>query len=69
MTIKEIEKKKKEKELWKRESLQKSIQWETSHQSFVDQIKFERELERTKLMEQQEYIEKQKQLMSNSWIP
>jgi hypothetical protein len=62
--IKEIEKKKKEKELWKRESLQKSIQRETSHQSFVEQIKFERELERTKLMEQQEYIENQKQLTS-----
>ena len=62
--IKEIEKKKKEKEIWKRESLQKSIQEETSYQSFVEQIKFERELERTKLMEQQEYIENQKQLTS-----
>ncbi|MHA1466631.1 MAG: hypothetical protein ACTSP6_00955 [Promethearchaeota archaeon] len=62
--IKEIEEKKKEKELWKRESSQKSIQEETSYQSFVDQIKFERELEKTKLMEQQEHIEKQKQLTS-----
>jgi hypothetical protein len=61
--IKEIEIKKKEKELWKQESLQKAIQREISHQTFVEQIKFQREIEKARLMEKQELIEKQKELI------
>ncbi len=64
--IKEIENKKKEKEIWKHKSIQKAIQRETTHYAFVEEIKFQRNLEKAKLMEKQELIEKQKELTSQN---
>ncbi len=64
--IKEIENKKKEKEMWRHKSIQKAIQRETTHYVFVEEIKFQRNLEKAKLMEKQELIEKQKELTSQN---
>ena len=60
--IKEIKEKKKEKDLWKQKAMEKAIEEDTAYQAFIDQMKTQREIEKSKLLEKSELIEKQKKL-------
>jgi len=60
--IKEIENKKREKELWKQKTRQALIQKEASNQAFADQIKTQREIEKVKLLKKQKLLEEQKEI-------
>jgi len=51
--IRDIENKKREKELWKQRSMTEAIQKETSHRAFSEQIKQQRNIEKSKLLEKQ----------------
>ncbi|MHA1283596.1 MAG: hypothetical protein ACTSQP_13945 [Promethearchaeota archaeon] len=60
--IRELENKKREKELWKQRTMQEALQREAAHQAFVEQLKYQRELEKIKLLEKKEILEKQKEI-------
>ncbi|TFG27953.1 MAG: hypothetical protein EU532_06365 [Promethearchaeota archaeon] len=60
--IKEIKAKEEEKELWKQKTMQKALEEATQYRQFIEDLKNQREIEKVKLMEKTEFIEKQKEI-------
>ncbi|MFX1452710.1 MAG: hypothetical protein ACFFCM_17865, partial [Promethearchaeota archaeon] len=64
--INDIKEKKIEIELWKQKTMKKGIEKETAHQAFIEQMKTQREIEKSKLLEKSEIIKKQKELSARN---
>ncbi len=64
--IEEIKEKKKETDLWKQMTMKKGIEKETTYQAFIEQMKTQREIEKSKLLEKSEMIKKQKELSAQN---
>jgi len=60
--IKEIKEKKIEIDLWKQKTMKKGIEKEIDYQTFIGQMKTQREIEKSKLLEKSEFIKKQKEI-------
>ena len=64
--IREVEAKKQEKELWKQKSMKSAIKKEASNRIFIEKIIQQREIEKLKIQNEKELIEKRKKLSAEN---